>query len=281
MIRNCSMAVLAACLGLGAVGAAKAQAVSDADIKAHPIPKADLVTRGPGGKMVPNFAGMYYPDPTVAGTNGPNDTSRATRVRNEFSAFNGYSTNGNTPPPLTPEAMKKYQAQKAEGAAEQKAGKLDDQELKCRAPLFWDYYAYNELTDILQRDDEILIVNMRQRSMAHHIMIGRKQTPEEDVEYTPNGHSVAHWDGKTLVVDTIGISADTWLTRRDRLTHSDKLHIVERYSLSNDGYTLTDVATLTDPETFTKPWTVTIKFRKAVPGTEPIEEECNVDKQVY
>ena len=44
---------------------------------------------------------------------------------------------------------------------------------------------------------------------------------------TYNGHSIGHWEGDTLVVDTIGLNGKIWL---DRVGHpeSDQMHIVER-----------------------------------------------------
>ena len=260
-------ALVAAGLGLGIASAALAQGAAT-------IENPSLTTRGLDGKPVPNFGGFYYPDATVAGTNGPNDQ---TRPRNrDWGGFNGYSTNGNTPPPLTPEYAKKY----AEMKAATKEGELDFQEAKCRWPLFFDYYAYNEIWDILQREDELVMINKRQRAAPRHILIGGTHPAEEDLLHTPNGHAVAHWEGKVLVVDTVGTTDDTWLIRRDRLTHSDKLHIVERMSISEDGQVLTIAATIEDPEVFSKPWPLTVKFRKAKWGSEPIEEECNVDAQI-
>ena len=48
-----------------------------------------------------------------------------------------------------------------------------------------------------------------------------------DPDPTFNGHSIGHWEGDTLVVDTVGMRGDTWLTRPGT-PHSDQLHIVER-----------------------------------------------------
>jgi len=44
------------------------------------------------------------------------------------------------------------------------------------------------------------------------------------------GHSVGHWDGSTLVVDTVGIDERSWLTAGHE--HSDKLHLIERSEAS-------------------------------------------------
>src|SRR5580698_10783977 len=49
------------------------------------------------------------------------------------------------------------------------------------------------------------------------------------------GHSVGHWDGDTLVVDSTSFNDQTWFDRAGNF-HSDALHVVERYTpLSPDA----------------------------------------------
>jgi hypothetical protein len=80
-----------------------------------------------------------------------------------------------------------------------------------------------------------------------------------DLDTTFMGDSRGHWDGDTLVVDVTGLNDETWLggdvPGHLKLTsiHSDKEHVVERWTRKGD--LLTYEATVTDPEMFTKPWT--------------------------
>src|SRR5215510_3537125 len=46
------------------------------------------------------------------------------------------------------------------------------------------------------------------------------------------GHSVGHWEGDTLVVDTVGFSEDFWIDRTG-LPHTEKLDTVERFTRTN------------------------------------------------
>jgi hypothetical protein len=80
---------------------------------------------------------------------------------------------------------------------------------------------------------------------------GRKHP--EDPDLTFNGHSVGHWEGETLVVDTVGLTTDTGLGNFGT-RHSDKMHIVERMHLTAPDV-LTIETTITDPEALTKAWT--------------------------
>ena len=53
----------------------------------------------------------------------------------------------------------------------------------------------------------------------------------EDPDLTFNGHSIGHWEGDTLVVDTVGFTTDTSLGNQGQ-RHSEKMRIVERFRLA-------------------------------------------------
>jgi hypothetical protein len=75
------------------------------------------------------------------------------------------------------------------------------------------------------------------------------------------GHSIGHWEGETLVIDTVGIKTVTELGQGAR--HSDKLHITERVSLDpKDKDTLLWQVTMVDPEALEKPYTLTHTFKR-------------------
>ena len=76
----------------------------------------------------------------------------------------------------------------------------------------------------------------------------------DDPDLTFNGHSIGHWEGDTLVVDTIGFTTDTRIGTSYGMEHSDKMHIVERMHLTGPD-TLSVETTIDDPEALTKPWT--------------------------
>ena len=54
----------------------------------------------------------------------------------------------------------------------------------------------------------------------------------EDPDLTFNGHSIGHWEGGTLVVDTVGFTTDTSLGGGG-MRHSEKMHIVERFRIAD------------------------------------------------
>jgi hypothetical protein len=83
----------------------------------------------------------------------------------------------------------------------------------------------------------------------------------KDLDTTYMGDSIGHWEGDTLVVDVVGLSDETWLSggvasrARYANIHSDKEHVVERWTRKGDM--LTYEATVEDPVMFTKPWVIT------------------------
>lgn len=73
------------------------------------------------------------------------------------------------------------------------------------------------------------------------------------------GKSVGHWDGDTLVIETVNIRADT----QDDFTglpHSDALKITERIRRI-DATTLESRITLTDPKAYAEPFTVVRTYK--------------------
>jgi hypothetical protein len=88
--------------------------------------------------------------------------------------------------------------------------------------------------------------------------------PINSVDQTPTGDSVAHWEGDTLVIDTVGFSDDTWLGWPGWF-HSNNMHVVER--MTRQGNTLTWQATVEDPDVLLKPWTM--DMRRLQLNTDP------------
>jgi hypothetical protein len=66
-----------------------------------------------------------------------------------------------------------------------------------------------------------------------------------------NGHSVGHWEGDTLVVETIGFNDRTFLDASG-LPHSDEMSTVER--IRKVGNQLEDIVTIHDPDMYARDW---------------------------
>jgi hypothetical protein len=84
---------------------------------------------------------------------------------------------------------------------------------------------------------------------------GRKHPSEDDLMQTFMGDSVGHWEGDTLVVDTVGLRGDTVFDASGS-THSDQMRVVERIRVTSPDK-LEDSMTIEDPVAFEHPWQVT------------------------
>jgi hypothetical protein len=67
------------------------------------------------------------------------------------------------------------------------------------------------------------------------------------------GESVGHYEGDTLVVDTIGQNNKSFVDNY-RTPHSDKIHVVERYRMIDGGKRMEVRFRVEDPDTFYQPW---------------------------
>ena len=88
-----------------------------------------------------------------------------------------------------------------------------------------------------------------------------------DVAHTPNpkpswyGESVGHYEGDTLVVDTIGQNTRTFVDPF-RTPHTEKLHVGERWHLVDGGKALEVAVTVDDPDTYYEPWSGLRRYRR-------------------
>lgn len=106
-------------------------------------------------------------------------------------------------------------------------------------------------------------------SFRQIFMDGRKHP--DDLDPTWYGHSIGHWEGQTLVVDTVGFNDKFWFDYMGH-PHTEKLHTIERYTRTNLGNMSIEV-TIDDPGAYAKPFT-TVGRARIMAGTELLEYIC-------
>ena len=106
---------------------------------------------------------------------------------------------------------------------------------------------------------------------------GRGHPPADELEYTFIGDSIGHWEGKTLVIDTIGTRPESVIDV-GAIPQSDQMHITERVTLANKNQ-LDWTITLNDPVVLAQPWTVTKHFNRAPPEEKVREYVCAENAQ--
>lgn len=82
-------------------------------------------------------------------------------------------------------------------------------------------------------------------------MDGRKHPENLDPSFS--GHQIGHFEGDSLVVDSVGFNEKFWLTR-EGIPSTSYLHLIERFTRV-DYNTLKYEATIDDPGAYTRPWT--------------------------
>jgi len=95
---------------------------------------------------------------------------------------------------------------------------------------------------------------------------------------SPYGESVGHYEGgDTLVVDTIGLSDDTYVDNY-RTPHTIQLHVIERFQLTEGGKTLQVTIRVEDPGAFNMPWSARQTYHRTRAGAmeEAICAENNI-----
>jgi hypothetical protein len=103
---------------------------------------------------------------------------------------------------------------------------------------------------------------------------GRKHPADPDPTF--NGHSIGHWEGETLVVDTIGILPQVFLPigQAVALPNNGDMHIAERIHL-RDANTLSVELVVTAPHVLAAPWRVSRLFKRQQDrSAEIIEASC-------
>ena len=150
-------------------------------------------------------------------------------------------------PQLTPDAQARADAARREG--------LQSRNANCVPPgmpeiMGWPYpiefiYSPGRVTLAIESDSQVRRIYTD----------GRGHPPDPDPTF--NGDSIGHWEGDTLVVDTVALNPATEIA--PGVAHSDQAHIVERVRKTGPD-ALEIVTTVEDPEVLTAPWTTTGHF---------------------
>ncbi|HVY79674.1 MAG TPA: hypothetical protein VG994_01725 [Steroidobacteraceae bacterium] len=151
-------------------------------------------------------------------------------------------------PALTPEyaaKLKAYQDEQARG------GHQDNTTANCLPPGMPQIMNQPYPMEFLVTPGKITIAIEAYSQMRRIFTDGRKHPDDPDLTF--NGHSIGHWEGDTLVVDTVGFVPETPLGQGG-LQHSDKMRIEERFRITAPDR-MEIRTTVYDPVALTKPWT--------------------------
>jgi len=109
---------------------------------------------------------------------------------------------------------------------------------------------------MVQLPTAIYMVSNFENALRIIYLDGRPHADPDIVVRTFNGDSIGHWEGDTLVVDTVSLLPQHhWIDMG--LPVSDEFHIVERMRLQNGGKTLEIKFIMTDPKNWEGEWVST------------------------
>ena len=131
-----------------------------------------------------------------------------------------------------------------------------------------------EATEFVVRPEETWLMTEIGPNVIRVYTDGRGHPPPDELFNTYGGDNVGHWEGDTLVFDTVAVKGDGHqLVDRTGVVTSDKLHVVTR--MRRAGPDVMEIKmVLEDPVAFTGPWPVTKIFRRMPRGAKAYEYAC-------
>ena len=219
----------------------------------------------------PDFSGVYRPvaafggappGPRAGGAPAPGQPlPPPARTAPLSDGSRGRAANA---PKLTPEYMAKWQAiSKA-----RVAGSSDsDNTLKCLPPGMPAMMNMAYGMEVMQTKDKVTFFSELNDALRRVYLDGRKPSQIVLDDPTYAGYSTGHWEGETLVVDTVALNDKTYI--EGFTPHSDQMTVRERIRFVSPGI-LEDRITVTDPKALMKPWETVKTYRKM---TGPPEDQ--------
>lgn len=113
--------------------------------------------------------------------------------------------------------------------------------------------------------DQLLLVTGGPR-LRYVWVDGRQHTPDDVLFESFDGESIAHFDGETLIVDTVGLKSSDEIVFGIPV-NDDKLHIIERWTLISPS-TLQIQTTIEDAVALTRPWSYTRTYSRRASASE-------------
>ena len=215
----------------------------------------------------PDFSGVYYPiNPFGRFVGGPAAGAgqrQGPPPKPTASAPLADGSQGRRPdePSLTPEYMAKWQTISKTLIA---GSSQYDLTARCLPPGMPAMMSMFYGMEVMQNKDKITFFSELNDALRRVYLDGRKPSQKVLDDPTYAGYSMGHWEGDTLVVDTVAVRDDTFI---EGITpHSDQMTVHERIRLKEPGL-LEDRITVTDPKALTKPWETVKTYRKAKPGS--------------
>lgn len=142
----------------------------------------------------------------------------------------------------------------------------------CQASNIFHDWTFNQAINEIQQTDDTIVIKYGFMDILRTIHLNMENHPDNVVP-SRSGHSIGWWEGDTLVVDTIGFE-EGWISvgggrGRGGVKHSDQMHTLERFDVSEDGSLLVMTYRVEDPLYLAEPYVSQYVHRKSL---EPFVE---------
>lgn len=181
-------------------------------------------------EQLPNWGGIWYPD---------------------WGAL--FAGRDAAAPQLTPAAQAKFDAYNESIKAN---GPNQEAQAQCLPPGVPGVMQQPYPIELLFTPGRVTLLTEAYEQVRRIYTDGRALPEEPDLFF--NGNSIGHWEGDTLVVESVGFHLSTNIAAG--IGHSEQMRIDERIYLESPEL-LIDEMTITDPETLTEPFVVRIAFK--------------------
>jgi len=156
------------------------------------------------------------------------------------------------PPPMTSWGEERYdQSKPTFGSRSVPVLETNDPVYDCFLPGLPRIYMHPFPMEIFHAPDRVIMFFEYDHIVRQIYIDGREH--RTDLAPSWMGDSTGHWEGSTLVVETVNFNDKTWIDR-EGVPHSDQLRVLERIRLDDQGNLVIDI-TLEDPTAFTESWT--------------------------
>ena len=238
------------------------------------LPRSTASIRAQEPQAHPDFTGVYYTfNPDAAGRGRAAAPPGAAGARGTAAApprpvpvIDGRAGRPATAPKLRPEYLARWEVMRKS----RMAGSSDtDPNANCLSAGMPSMMGMGYGMEIQHTKDKVTIYGELNDVYRRIFLDGRKPSQRTLDDPTFAGYSVGHWEGDTLVVDTVALREDTLLDLFS--PHSDQLTVHESMRFTSPGI-LEDRTTATDPKALLEPFTQVHTYRKASPPNDELRE---------
>jgi hypothetical protein len=221
--------------------------------------------------QTPDFSGVYrtinaFGPPPAGQTKQTKEKGPPPRPTRSAPLADGSQGRSPDAPQLTAEYMAKWEVirkSRIAGSSEY------DNSAKCLPPGMPAMMGMAYGMEVMQTKDKITFFSELNDALRRVYLDGRKPTQKTLDDPTYAGYSTGHWEGETLMIDTVALHTASFIEGFS--PHSDAMTVKEWMKFRSPGV-LEDRILVTDPKALAKPWETTKAYRKARAGDDELRE---------